>query len=105
MVVQVMLWLVDARRQHIYCERFSLTLESEVGSEELAVGGIQSRCSRVLMAQIVYRPVPGSTSLSVTSCAVATRGLQQMLVAMVEEGVSPGTKGASLTCQATWSVP
>ena len=104
-VVQVMSDLVVGRRRRIYYEHFSLTLESEVGSGESAAGGNQSHCLPVLVARIVYCPAPGSTSPSVSSCAVAMKGRRQMPVAVVGEGGSPGTAEVCPTCQVKWSAP
>ena len=61
MVVQVTPRLAVGKRQRIYCERFSLKLESEGDLEELAAGGTQRHCSRVLVARIAYHRAPSST--------------------------------------------
>ena len=105
MVVQVMSRFVAGRRQRIYYERFSSTLENEVGLEESAAGETQRHCLRVLMVQTGCCPAPGSTSPSVTSCAVVMKGPQQTLVAVEGEGGPPGTAGVYPTCRVTWSAP
>jgi hypothetical protein len=48
-------------RQHIYYERFSLTLGNGVDLEGSEVGEILSRCSRVLVVRIAYRSALGLT--------------------------------------------
>jgi len=105
MVVQVMLRLVVGRRQRIYCERFSLMLESEVGLEESAAGGTLCLYSQALLARIAYCPAPGSTSPSATFCAAATKGRRQTLVAVEGEEDFQGTVGVCPPCPATWSAP
>ena len=103
MVVQVMSRFVVEGHQHIYYERSSSTLESGVDSEESVVGGIQCHHLRESMERIVYCPAPGLTSPSATSYAVATKGLQQMLVAEEGEGGFPEMVEVFPTCRVTWS--
>lgn len=60
-VVQAMSGLMAGRRQHIYCERFSLMLESGVDLEESVAEGARCHCSQVMVAQNAGHQVQGST--------------------------------------------